>query len=319
MKKSIISFAVLTAISNVAFAAYPDKPIRLIIPFAPGGTTDIVARAIVEPLSKEIGQPIIIENRAGQGGALGAIEVSSAENDGYTLGISTVSTTATNPAYQENVGYDPIKDFTHIGNIAITPGLLAVNSKFPAKDYKSFEDVLKKSKGKYTYASSGQGGMAHLILETYKGMTKYSITHIPYRGSALSLKDTAAGKTDIVFDNYPSIQPYLDKGELFPIAVASPNRMPKLPNTPTFKELGFENANRVAFYGISGPADIPKDIVQKINTSLRNVLNQEDVKKSIEKTGSFVAGNTPEEFSKQVKDEFEAYKNIIKEQKLAPR
>lgn len=319
MKKSIISFAVLTAISNVAFAAYPEKPIRLIIPFAPGGTTDIVARAIVEPLSKEIGQPIVIENRAGQGGALGAIEVSTAENDGYTLGISTVSTTATNPAYQSNVGYNPIKDFTYIGNIAITPGLLAVSSKFPAKDYKSFDEVLKKSRGKYTYASSGQGGMAHLILETYKGLTKYSIIHMPYRGSAPALKDTAASKTDMVFDNYPSIQPYLASGELIPIAVASPNRISSLPNIPTFKELGFENANRVAFYGISGPADLPKDIVQKINTSLRNVLNQDEVKKAIEKTGSFVAGNTPEEFEKQVKNEYEAYKEIIKEQKLSPR
>ncbi len=117
----------------------------------------------------------------------------------------------------------------------------------------------------------------------------------------------------------PSIQPYIANGELIPIAVASPNRMPSLPNTPTFKELGFERANRVAFYGISGLADMPQDIIQKINTSLRNVLNQEDVKKAIEKTGSFVAGNTPEEFSKQVKDEFEAYKNIIKEQKLSPK
>lgn len=319
MKKNIIALAAFTVLSSAAMAAYPDKQIRLIIPFAPGGTTDIVARAIVEPLAKELGQPIAVENRAGQGGAVGAIEVSGAEADGYTLGISTVSTTATNPAYQKNIGYDPIKDFTYIGNIAITPGLLAVNSKFPGKDYKSFEEALKKGKGKYSYASSGQGGMAHLILETYKGLSKTSISHMPYRGSAPGVKDTAANKTDMVFDNYPSIQPYLAKNELFPIAVASPTRIKDLPNVPTFKELGFDNANRVAYYGISGPAGMPKEAVKRINDALKKVLSQPDVKKSIEDTGSFTAANSPEEFTKQVSDEFEAYKNIIKTQGLAPR
>ncbi len=305
------------AAAGSAFAqAYPNKVIRLQVPFAPGGTTDIIARVIAEPLGKALGQSVIVENKAGGGGVVGATETVRAAPDGYMLGMATVSTTAANPAINPKIPYNPTTDFTAVINIAATPNIIAVHPSFPAKDYKAFIAELKKSPGRYSYASSGTGGIGHLQTELWKSLQGVFVTHIPYRGAGPALNDTVAGQVPIIFDNIPSALPFIKDNRLVPMAVAAPNRLAVLPNVPTFKELGLEPVNRMAYYGILGPKGLPKDVVDKINAGVRKALEDPAVRKRIEDTGSIIVGNTPEQFTSQIKVEFEVYKKVVDSAKL---
>lgn len=312
----------LACISSVGMGAawadtYPSKPIRLIVPFAAGGTTDLIARIVAEPLGKQLGQAVVVDNKGGAGGAIGATEAARAAPDGYTLSVATVSTTAANPAINSKISYNPVTDFMPVINIAATPNVITVNPSFPAKDYKSFMELLKKSPGKFSYASSGTGGIGHLQTELWKSMTGVFITHIPYRGAGPALNDVVANQVPIMFDNVPSSLPFIKTDKLIPIVVAAPKRLAELPNVPTFKEVGLEPVNRMAYYGILAPKGTPKEIVDKLNAATKKVLEDPAVKKRIEDTGSIVIGNTPDEFAKQIKDEFDVYKQVVAKQKLS--
>ena len=295
---------------------YPNKPVRVIVPFAAGGTTDILARVVAAHIEPALGQMFVVENRGGAGGLIGAAEIAKAAPDGYTLGIATVSTTASAPAINPKTPYDPLADFTSIINIAATPNVIAVHPSFPAKDYKAFIAAVKAAPNKYSFASSGTGGIGHLQMELFKSLAGVDVMHIPYKGAGPALNDTVAGQVDMIFDNLPSALPFIQSKRLVAIAIAAPQRLAALPDVPTFKELGLEPVNRMAYYGIHGPKGLPPAVVAKISEAVKKTLERPEVRERIAATGSMVVGNTPEQFTAQTRAEYEVYKKVVTDRRL---
>ncbi len=313
-----LALSLLACFSGIAGAqSYPSRPVKLVVPFAPGGTTDIIARVVSQGISPHLGQPMIVENKAGGGGVVGANETAKTTPDGYSLGVATVSTTAANPAINPKIPYNVLTDFTPIINIAATPNVIAVHPSFPARNYAEFVAALKKAPGRYSYASSGTGGIGHLQMELFKSLSGTFVLHIPYRGAGPALNDTVAGQVPVIFDNLPSALPFIKDGRLIPIVVAAPNRLPVLPNVPTFKEIGLEPVNRMAYYGIYGPKGLPAEVVEKVHGAVLKTVQDPAIRKRIEDTGSIVIANKPEEFAAQIKAELMVYQDVVARQKLA--
>ncbi len=295
--------------------AQDSKPIRLIVPFAPGGSTDVLARFIAPGLGRALGQTVVIENKPGGGGATATLEMLRSPADGNTLAMSTASTVAANPAINPKSPYGPT-DLTPIVVVAATPTVIAVHPSFPAKDFAGFVAELKRKPGQYSYASSGVGGISHLQMETFKSLTNTFITHIPYRGAAPALNDTIGGQVLIVMDAFPSALPFIKSGKLRPIVVSSPKRLPGLPDTPTFAEVGLAQMNRMSAFGIIGPKALSPELVRKINAAFRTALEDPTVRQRIEESGATPVGGTPEQYAADINAEFVLLKRVVEQQKL---
>ena len=305
------------ASAAVAADAYPNKPIRVIVPFAPGGSTDIIARLVTQRMSQELGQPMVVENKGGAGGAIGAAEAARAEPDGYTLSIATVSTMAVNSACRPNdLPYDPIKDFQPVTNFANTANVVSVNPKFPAKDFKGFLEELKKNPGKYSYGSSGTCGVLHLMGESFKMATGTDIVHVPYKGSGPAVADTVAGQIELIFDNLPSSMPQIQAGKLRAMAIAWPERIESIKDVPTFKDVDYPILNQPVWYGLLAPAGTPMEIVNKLRDAAVVALKDPKVVKSLDEQGSAPSGNTPEEFAKEIKEQYDWAKDVVQKQNI---
>jgi tripartite-type tricarboxylate transporter receptor subunit TctC len=322
-RKSLKLIAATVMAATAAFAvgaaqaqAYPNKPIRLIVPFAPAGTTDIVARIVADQLGKELGQAVVVENRAGGGGAVGMNEVAKAAPDGYTLGVATVSTMAVNPATNPKIPYNNFTDFIPVTNMASTPNVMTLNPKVPAKDFKEFLALLKKEPGKYSYASSGTGGIGHMMGELFQVATSTDMVHIPYKGAGPAVIDVVGGQVPVLFDNLPSSKAQIDaniadatKGMRL-IAVAAPKRLATYANVPTFAELGLNDVNDPAWYGLVVPAKTPKEVVDKIYAAAVKAVNSAAVREKLAQQGADPIANSPAQFATQIKVEFDKMKAL---------
>lgn len=294
---------------------YPTKPIRLIIPFPPGGTTDIVGRLVADELGKQLGQPVVVENRGGGGGAIGAIEVARASPDGYTLGIATVSTMAVNPACNPKLAYKSPDDFSLITNLAAVPNVIAVNpQRVTAQNMDDFIKYLKANPGKVSYGSSGTCGIGHMMGELFKVTSGTFIVHIPYRGAGPALNDVLGGQIEVLFDNLPSSLPHIQGGRLRALAVAAPKRLDVLPNVPTLAELKLAPVNDQVWYGLLAPAKTPDAIVQKLNAAAVKVLASPEVRDKLRLQGASPVGNTAEEFRAQIIAERDKMMNLVRRQ-----
>ncbi len=293
-----------------AQATYPDRPIRLIVPFPPGGTSDVVGRIFAEALAKQIGQPVVVENRGGAGGTVGSRAVASAAPDGYTLLLGTSSTNGTNPAVYKNLPYDAVKDFTPVTQIIRVPGVIVVNKNFPAKDYASFTALIKGAPGKYSYASSGNGGATHMAMEYYKSLSGLDMMHVPYRGTGPALNDVIAGQVPILWDTAASSMAHIQSGNLRPIVVAAKSRLPQLPDVPTFAEVGLPDYDAEMWNGLLAPAGLPKDVLAKLNDASRKALADKDVQAKYAGVGAYVVADKPEAFAAMIQGDVAKWKKV---------
>jgi tripartite-type tricarboxylate transporter receptor subunit TctC len=312
---AVAALAAVPVLPGLAHAddAYPSKPIRLIVPFPPGGTTDIVGRLFADKLGRELNQTVIVENRGGAGGSIGSAAIASSAPDGYTLGIATVSTHGINPAVYNKLPFDAEKDFTPISNLAAVPNIMAINPKVGAKTMAEFIKLAKSEPGKLTYASAGNGSVSHMMGELFKMASGTNLVHVPYRGVGPALNDVLAGQVDVMYDNLPSTLPHVQADRLIAMAVAAPQRVKALPNVPTFAEVGLPAVNDASWFGLVAPANLPKSIVDKLNAAVVKVVADADTKSHLEALGAAPVGNSPAAFAKQISDEIAKNKRVAAE------
>lgn len=309
---AVVGVASVFAFGPAQAAEYPSQPIRVLVPFAPGGSTDIVARIVSQRMAQELGQSMVIENKAGAGGAIGAAEAARAKPDGYNLSIATVSTLAVNPACRPtDLPYNPLTDFVPVTNFANVPNVIEVNPKFPAKDFKEFVEVLKANPGKYSYGSSGTCSINHLFGEAFKLATGTDIVHVPYKGSGPAVVDTVGGQVEVLFDNIPSSMTQIQAGNLRALAVATPQRLSSLKDVATLAELGYPQLNQPTWYGLLAPKGTPPEIVNKLRDAAVVALKDPKVIEALEKQGAAPSGNKPEEFAKEIKEQYDWAKGVV--------
>jgi tripartite-type tricarboxylate transporter receptor subunit TctC len=324
-RRQAVSALLSTAVMAVSPAVqaqsspWPGKPIRLVIPFPSGGATDILGRLFAQKLGAALGQQVVVDNKPGAGGSLGADIVAKAPADGYTLLLSTSSTHSIGPALNPKLPYDAFKDFTPVGFVASAPSVLVVGKDFPAQTAQELVSLLKKNPGKFNFGSSGIGTYPHLSAEMFKWRAGgLFVVHIPYRGTGLVITDLVAGQIAFLMDSIVSAQPHIKDGKVRPLAVTGARRSPSLPQVPTMAEVGVPNLVLSNWFGFFAPPGTPQDIVQRLNRELNTLVRQADV---VERMGNFGAepgGGTPEQFAKLYREEHEGWKALIARAGIKP-
>jgi tripartite-type tricarboxylate transporter receptor subunit TctC len=313
---SLARFATALALATLSLhahaQAWPSKPIRYVVPFAAGGSTDIMGRTIAEKLSVALGQPVVVENKPGAGGGLGAAEVAKAAPDGYTIMGGTISTHAINASLYKDLPYDPVKDFVAITLIARVPNMLVVNNDVKAKDVAELIKLMKANPGKWNFASAGNGTSQHLSGELFKGMAGVEMQHIPYKGSPPALTDVMGGSVSMTFDNITTAWPLAKAGKLRALAVTTAKRSPVAPEVPTLAESGLPGYEVGSWQGVFAPAGVPPAIVARLNTEIVKIINMPDVQKKIIELGAEPVGDTSEQFGAFVKTEVVKWGDVVK-------
>ena len=292
-------------------AGYPGKPIRLVVPFTPGGSTDILARAIGQKLTEAWGQSVVVDNVPGAGGAIGADKVAKAPADGYTLLMGHIGTLAVNPSLYPNLPYDPIKSFAPVAWVARVPNVLVVHPSVPAKNVKELVALAKAKPGQMNYGSGGNGSAANLATEYFKLQTGTSFLHIPYRGTAPAVTDLVGGQTQVLFTGAPAVISQIKNGQLRALAVSSPKRMDALPDLPTVAESGYPGFEADQWYGVVAPAGTPADVIAKLNTQINLALNSAELKNRLNAEGAIATPDTPANFGKLIAAEIARWKPVI--------
>lgn len=321
MKRNLLKslgFAVITAFTSMMpFAAsaadtYPSKPVRMIVSFAPGGATDILARLLANQLSKSLGQSFVVENKSGGGGNIGAEAVVKADTDGYTLHFGAAGNITINPSLFTNMPFDPAVDLAPVAPMASTMNLLVVNPSVKANTVKELIALAKANPGKMTFASSGNGGTIHLSGELFKMMAGVDILHVPYRGSGPAMIDLVGGRTNMMFDNLPSALPHVQAGELRALAVTGSARSRVLPDVPTIAEAGLPGYEATTWFGVFAPARTPQPIIDLLNRAINDVLNNPEVVDQIRKMGGEPMHMTPTEFKHLIAADTEKWRKVVK-------
>jgi tripartite-type tricarboxylate transporter receptor subunit TctC len=309
---SLSTLAAPMAAPALAQAQWPSKPIKLVVPYAPGGSTDVVGRVIAEYLGQRLGQNIVVENRPGKGASIGTSQVAKAAPDGYTLLVSNISSFAIAPPLYGDLDYDPVKDFTHITLASFNPSVLVVNPSFPAKTLAEYVDYAKANPDKLAFATSGPGSSNH-ILGTMLGLKAgIKLVHVPYRGAGPAMQDTIAGIVPSMFDSLPSAAPHIKGGKVRALVVSGEQRNPSFPDVPTMKESGYPDLVSYSWFGLSGPAKLPAPIVERLAKEMQVVLKDPAVIKRWQDIGAESSTKTPAEYTEFVKTELEKATAAVK-------
>jgi tripartite-type tricarboxylate transporter receptor subunit TctC len=303
---------------SAAAQAYPTKPIRLMVPFPPGGSTDIVARIVAQKLGAQLGQQLVIENRGGAGGTLGTAVVAKAPPDGYVLVVGTTSTHVVAPSVYQKLEYDPVKDFAPISLMAVTPYLLVVNPAVEAKTVKELITLMKMQPGKLNYASAGVGSTTHLAMEMLKGASNTYALHIPYNGNGPAGTAVIAGQVEILFGSLPAVLPHAKSGRVRALAVGTPKRSPSLPEVPTVAESGYPGFDASLWLAIMAPAGTPAAIIERLNKETVAAVSSKETSEALDKNGAEPITSTPAELAAMIKDGVAKYAKVVKDAGVKP-
>lgn len=308
---SLVLAGIAIAAPIAAFAqAWPSKPVRLVVPFTAGGSTDTVARIMAEKLTPRLGQPVLVDNRAGAGGAIGSDFVAKSPADGYTLLVGTSSTMAIAPHLYTKLPYSPLKDLTPVSLLGTADIMVVVNSGVPVKTVKELLDYAKANPGKLTFASGGNGSISHLLGEYFKSMTKVDMLHVPYKGDAQMVTDLIGGQVSMAFGTAVAFLPHIKTGKVTALAVTNPKRSTTQTQLPTVSEAGVPGYEAVQWFGIAAPTGTPREVIQRLNDEIRAVLAMPDVRARFAELGFDVVGDRPEEFATFLKSEDAKWKKI---------
>ena len=311
------SVAILVSASAAA-QQYPSKPIRLVVPFPPGGSTDIVARIVAQKLGTQLGQPLVIENRDGAGGTLGTAVAARAPADGYTLVVGTTSTHVVAPSVYQKLEYDPVKDFAPVSLMAVTPYLLVVNPSVPAKSVKELVELMKSQPGKLNYASAGVGSTTHLAMEMLKGASNTTAVHVPYKGNGPAGTAVIGGQVEILFGSLPAVLPHAKAGKVRALAVGTTKRSPSLPDVPTVAESGYPGFDASLWLAIMAPAGTPAPVLERLNKEIVAAVSAKDTAELLDKNGAEPLTSTPAELAAMIKDGVVKYAKVVKDAGVKP-